>query len=139
MARNLATPRWWSYWNVGLGLFLLVAVVALFFGFDPTTVSAYVTLGLMTVAAGGFLAAGLVARFGGGRHGIGSRELTTVGQVFLGISMLWSPSVAVLDGSFGAYHILVVITGLFLIVLGIGRLYRPELFGLHVADEHDTA
>lgn len=129
MDQHRSMPHWWRYWNVGVGLLLLVATGALYVLFDPPTALEQFELLLFVLAALLFFLSGLEIRFSVGARRIRERQFVAAAQLLLGVALLWSPAVSVLEQGVEPYDVVALASGLFMLLIGFGTMYRPAVFG----------
>ncbi|EMA54149.1 hypothetical protein [Halococcus thailandensis] len=129
MDQHRSMPHWWRYWNFGVGLLLLVATGALYVLFDPLTTGEQFELLLFVLAALLFFLSGLEIHFSVGARRIRERQFVTAAQLLLGVALLWSPAVSVLEQAVEPYDVVALASGLFMLLIGVGTVYRPAAFG----------
>ncbi|MGN8217530.1 hypothetical protein ACTG0T_04145 [Halococcus morrhuae DSM 1307] len=129
MDQHRSMPYWWRYWNFGVGLLLLVATGALYVLFDPPTAPEQFELLLFVLATLLFFLSGLEIQFSVGARRIRERQFVAAAQLLLGVALLWSPAVSVLEQGVEPYDVVALASGLFMLLIGFGTIYSPAVFG----------
>lgn len=129
MDQHRSMPHWWRYWNFGVGLLLLVATGALYVLFDPPTTLEQFELLLFSLSALLFFLAGLEVQFSVGARRIRERHFVATSQLLFGVAFLRSPIVSILEQAVEPYDVVALVSGIFMLLIGVGTVYRPAMFG----------
>lgn len=136
MNQRQSMPHWWRYWSFGIGVLTLLAAGALYVLLDPSTALAYFDIFLLVAAALLVLLSGSEIQFTVGTRRIRAKHFVAASQLLIGVLLLSSPAVAFLEQAIVPYDVIDVASGLFMLLLGLGTLYRPATFGpYHSADQ----
>jgi peptidoglycan/LPS O-acetylase OafA/YrhL len=136
MNQRQSMPHWWRYWSFGLGVLILLAAGALYVLFDPSTALAYFDIFLLVAAALLIFLSGSEIQFTIGTRRIRAKHFVAASQLLIGVLLLLSPIIAFLEQAIEPYDVIDVASGLFMLLLGLGTLYRPATFGpYHSADQ----
>jgi hypothetical protein len=122
-------PHWWRYWSFGIGMLALLAAGTSYLLLDPSTVLAYFDIFLLVAAALLIFFSGLETQFAVGTRRIRTHHFVAASQLLFGVLLLSSPAVAFLDQTIESYDVINLVTGLFMLLLGLGTMYRPATFG----------
>lgn len=129
MNQRRSMPDWWRYWSFGIGLLVLIATGALYVVLDPSALLDYFELFLFVLVALLSFLSGLEIRFTVGTRLIRERHFVAASQLLLGVALLWSPAVSFLEQTIESYDVVTLASGLFMLLLGLGTVYRPATFG----------
>ena len=129
MNQRRSMPRWWRYWSFGLGALILIATGALYVLLNPSTALAYFDLLLLVAAALLVFLSGLETQLTIGTRRIRTHHFVAASQLLFGVLLLSSPAVAFLEQTIEPYDGINLATGLFMLLLGLGTVYRPTTFG----------
>jgi hypothetical protein len=129
MHQRQSMSQWGRYWSFGVGMLMLIAVGALYVLFDPSTPLEYFDLLLFVLVALLFFLSGLEIQFTVGTRRIWGKHFVAASQLLLGVLLLSPPAVAFLEQAIELRSVLELASGLFMLLLGLGTLYRPATFG----------